>query len=115
MFEILELAALGCMSVAANMLNVLSRTEVKKLGVFRTLISYLINRALKQNSFNLFSHCVEIRNYRQIVIITVIIIIVLYSWKSIPGNTPSKAWVCSCSFLRIVGSNPAGVMNISLL
>jgi hypothetical protein len=44
MFEILEFAAVGCMSVAVNMLNVLSRTEVKTLGGFRTLISYLINQ-----------------------------------------------------------------------
>jgi hypothetical protein len=38
----------------------------------------------------------------------------LYHWP-IPVAAPSKAWVCGRSLAEIVGSNPAGGMDVCLL
>ena len=38
-------------------------------------------------------------------------------WDSLadPSGCTSKAWVCSCLLAGIVGSNPAGSMDVLLL
>jgi len=39
----------------------------------------------------------------------------LYTMSTIPVAARSKAWVCGRSLAGIVGSNPAGGMDVSLL